>query len=307
MANLNEEEKDEYLRRRSMGRYSAGANRQVNEVQRTDQILRILMDPARWNNEVPAFGFKIAHCMFCDHRFFKAHSVPHICPELDDTPLNAQSDGLNYSLVFYAHDALELLENGGVDLMGIEEFDAATVINNAANGIVRYDIGSLGVVYCVGSTDTTADFVMTMAVDREIIFNTEGRIDLAERDDEFVIQTQQTRNALIQFFSNPNLRQYPLCETRCGANDLNDRCDYYSIRIPARSGSSRNRRPILRNEQHKHGLLRRQTRCTFGEYLTEFNRLPMSVQRFLWFAYRRELLSYDPRDWRVDRAMYQPS
>ncbi|KAI7852510.1 hypothetical protein BDC45DRAFT_571105 [Circinella umbellata] len=307
MTNLTEEERDEYLRRRSMGRYGASANRQVNEIQRTDNILRILMDPTQWNDQVPDSGFKIAHCMFCDHRFFKFHNVPHICPELDDTPMNAQSDGLNYTLVFYAHDALELLSDDDVDLMEVEEFDAATEINNAANRVVHYEAGSLGVVYCIGRTDTTQDFVRMMAVDKEIIYNTEGRIDLVERDDEFVIQTQQTRNALINYFSTPNLRQYPLCETRCGVNDLNDRCNYYSIRIPARSGSSRNRRPILRNEQHKHGLLRRQARCTFGEYLTEFNRLPMSVQRFLWFAYCRRLLTYDPRDWQVDPVMYRPN
>ena len=199
-ANLSYGEMENYLHKRSIGRYSDTADRQENEAQRTDKMLRILTDPARWNNEVPAFGFKIAYCIFCDHRFFKVRGVPHICPEFGGTPLNAQSDGLNYSLVFYAHDALELLENGGRDLPEMEEFDAATVINNATDRIVQYDIGSLGEVYCVGTTDTTPDFVMTMAVDREIIFNMEGRIDLAEHDDEFIIQTHQTRNALIRFF-----------------------------------------------------------------------------------------------------------
>ncbi|KAI9251514.1 hypothetical protein BDA99DRAFT_575222 [Phascolomyces articulosus] len=153
--------------------------------------------------------------------------------------------------------------------------------------------------FCFCKIDYSEDYKLMV-----IIFNTNGRIDIAEQNDEFIIQVQQTRNALPKFFSRADRRVYPLCETRCGL-DPADRCGYYSIRIPGRSGGSRTCRSILKNEQHKHGVIRRQTYCHFGEFITRFNQFSLYVQKFLWFAHGRGALAYNPRNWRVDEAMYQ--
>ncbi|KAG2216111.1 hypothetical protein INT45_005140 [Circinella minor] len=100
---LDEEGRDDYLKKRKLGIYGAHANVERNQMARQKVALVDLTTESRWNKTGDR-GLTIATCIFCGRSLYKTKNTMHRCPELEQEVLTSENNGLSYAYAFYAHD-----------------------------------------------------------------------------------------------------------------------------------------------------------------------------------------------------------
>ncbi|KAJ8661041.1 hypothetical protein O0I10_003263 [Lichtheimia ornata] len=279
MTGLNEDEREEYLRKRRFGVYSDRADRDKNAIALIKDMGQKLGDFQKWMamDKLPI----MARCPSCEQRFIKLHNTVHHCSILDQN-ITSQQHGLQYFRILYLHDIFEALHLD--EHMEIQQHDAAIILNQHQHQNISDRVpGSLGMVY--GTVDTSDDFLLLMAVDKSIINDGRGRGDPPNNlsNDAWFFDSRELMNGMITHFNDNPVKQ--LSEVSCAVIEP---CEYYSIRYPYRKGANS---PV----QHKHN--RKNSKCNFGVTYTSFNHLPCIVRRYLWMSYRKGKINRNPMTW----------
>lgn len=235
-----------------------------------------------------------ATCTTCGYTFIKLHNSIHYCKELG-TMITSQQQGLEYFRILYLHDIVDAWSDTDMEgLLNLDQHDAAIILNKYQyQDKVDRIPGSLGMIYTLATAQISDDFMLAMAVDKEIIAKGHGLGNPRNStgNDAWLFDHVQIMKALQDHFNKHSF--LPLAEVFCG---LDDACDYYSIRAPCRKQSI-NKIPLPGDVQHKH--YRKNSKCSFGETFTSFNDLPLIVRRWLWMSYVKGKIFIDPMDWQA--------
>ncbi|KAI7875358.1 hypothetical protein K492DRAFT_199258 [Lichtheimia hyalospora FSU 10163] len=250
MDGLNEDEKEEYLRKRRFGVYGDHADREKNALQRIKDMAQTLGNMDHWMDidKLPI----MARCSTCGYNFIKQHNSSHYCNELE-TMITSQQQGLQYFRILYLHGIVDAWIDADMEeLFKLEQHDAATILNqHQYQNISNRVPGSLGLIY--STVDTSDEFLFVMAVDKSIINNGPGRGNTPNNlnNDAWFFDNHELMNTMITHFNNNPIRQ--IAEISCGVLPA---CNYYSFRYPYRSGANS---PV----QHKHN--RKNSKCHIGQ------------------------------------------
>ncbi|CDH50266.1 predicted protein [Lichtheimia corymbifera JMRC:FSU:9682] len=288
MSGLNEDEKEDYLRKRRFGVYGDRADREKNAIQRLQDMAQKIGNVDEWMT-IDKLPIR-ATCSTCGHTFIKLPNTTHYCDQLSQE-LTSQEHGLHYFRLLYLHDIVDAwMDTDMEELLKLDQHDAATILNKHQHqGKGDRIPGSLGMIYTLPTQQLSDDFMLAMAVDKEIIAKGHGlgNPPNSTGNDTWLFDHVQIMTALQDHFNKHSF--LPLTEVSCGVPDT---CDYYSIRAPCRKQSI-NKVPLPGDVQHKH--YRKNSKCAFGEIFKSFDDLPLVVRRWLWMSYvKGKIINVNP-------------
>lgn len=151
MSGLNEDEKEDYLRKRRFGVYGDRADREKNAIQRLQDMAQKIGNVDEWMT-IDKLPIR-ATCSTCGHTFIKLPNTTHYC---DPQELTSQEHGLHYFRLLYLHDIVDAwMDTDMEELLKLDQHDAATILNKHQHqGKGDRIPGSLGMIYTLPTHDT---------------------------------------------------------------------------------------------------------------------------------------------------------